>query len=247
MEILNFKKYGMKIHLKKITAVIGPESSGKTTIFKLLANKVKNDSVYLDRKKLNDYNINFLRNNVMTIFDFENFNTDYVKEELAYYLKKLKIDSSEISSRVASFTHYFKIEHIIDFKIEFLNVEEKCFIKILSFLIVNPMILGVDNLFSYISKEKTSLIMRYIKEHNISLIYTSTNPEYLLFADEVMVINNFRLIKSGDRDIIFKDKVMKNLKLEVPFLTEINEYLRYYDLVNEDFNSINECVGALWK
>ena len=51
----------MKINLNKITAVIGPESSGKTTIFKLLANKINNESVYLDKKRLNDYEFDFLK------------------------------------------------------------------------------------------------------------------------------------------------------------------------------------------
>ena len=78
----------MKINLNKITAVIGPESSGKTTIFNLLANKINNESVYLDKKRLNDYEFDFLKKNVMTIFDFESFLTDYVKDELSFYLKK---------------------------------------------------------------------------------------------------------------------------------------------------------------
>ena len=60
LESLTFKKYGMKIKLNQITALIGPASSGKTTVFKLLSNKVNNESVYLDRKRLNDYKIDFL-------------------------------------------------------------------------------------------------------------------------------------------------------------------------------------------
>lgn len=245
--MLDFKKYGMKIKLKQITCIIGPESSGKTTIFKLLSNKINNESVYLDKKKLNDYKIDFLKKNVITIMDFERFKTEYVKEELGYFLKKLKISDNEISSRIANFTHYFHIEDIVDLKLEYLNVEELCFVKILSFLIINPTILGIDNLFSYLSKEKVDDIVDYIRENKISLIYTSTNPEYLDYADEIKVIYKFRLVKSGSKEEIFNDKVMKELKLVKPFLREINEYLKDYELVKDDFSSINECVGALWK
>ncbi len=247
METLIFKKYNMKINLNKITAVIGPESSGKTTIFKLLANKINNESVYLDKKRLNDYEFDFLKKNVMTIFDFESFLTDYVKDELSFYLKKFNYNEKEISSRVSLVTHYFHIEDLIDYKIAFLNTQEKCFIKILSFLIVNPDILGIDNLFSYLNNDQVKLIIDYVKDYNISLIYTSTNPEYLLYSDEVVVINNFKLVKSGETKKVLKDKILKDLKLPMPFIIEINEYLKYYELVDKDFETINECVGALWK
>ena len=247
MEVLEFKKYGMKIKLNGITCVIGPENSGKTTLFKLLSNKINNESVYLDKKKLNDYKIDFLRANVVTIMDFESFQTEYVKEELGYFLKKLGFSASDISSRISTVTHYFHIEDIIDYKIEVLNIEERCLVKILSFLIVNPGILGIDNLFPYLSQSKVLDIINYVKENNISLIYTSTNPEYLVYADEIKVIYKFRVVKSGTPDEVFTDKIMKDLKLQKPFLKEINEYLKDYELVKEDFDSINDCVGALWK
>ena len=247
LENLNFKKYGMKIKLSNITALIGPESSGKTTIFKLLSNKVNNETVYLDRKKLNDYNIDFLRKNVMCVFDIEDFNSEYVKEELGFYLKKIKDTESNISAKISNITHYFHIEDIIDVKICNLTVEEKCLIKVLSYLIVSPLILGVDNLFSYISMDSTELVIKYAKEHNIALIYTCTDVEKLKFADDIHIINKFKSIRFGNYNEIFKDKIIKELGLEIPFLKELNEYLKDYELIDRDFSSINEGVNALWK
>jgi len=247
LETLTFKKYGMKIKLNQITALIGPESSGKTTIFKLLSNKVKNDSVYLDRKKLNDYKIDFLRKNVMCCFDIEEFNTDYVKEELAYFLKKFKISDSDISLRVSQMTHYFHIEDIIDYKINALNVEEKSLIKILSFLIASPLILGIDNLLNYISYDSAELVIKYAKERNIALIYATTDSEKLIFADCIHIIHKFKSIRNGSFDEIFKDKIIREMGLEMPFLKELNEYLKDYELTDRDFSSINDGVNSLWK
>lgn len=247
METLTFKKYGMKIKLNQITALIGPENSGKSTVFKLISNKVNNDSVYLDRKKLNDYKIDFLRKNVMCVFDIEEFNTLYVKDELAYFLKKFKFSDSEISLRIANITHYFHMEDIIDFKINALNVSEKSLIKILSFIIVSPLIMGIDNLFGYISYESASLVCKYAKERNIALIYATTDVEKQVLADNIFIIHKFRNIRSGSVDEIFNDKIIRELGLEMPFLKEINEYLNDYDLTDRDFNSINEGVNALWK
>lgn len=247
LETLVFKKYGMKIKLNQITALIGPESSGKTTVFKLLSNKVHNESVYLDRKRLNDYKLVFLRRNVMTIFEIEDFNCEYVKEELAYFLKKFKETESNISTKISNMTHYFHIEDIIDYKISALTIEEKALIKILSFLIVSPLILGIDNLFSYISLDSTELVIKFAKEHNIALIYTSTDVEKIKFADEVHIIYKFKSIRNGNYESIFKDKIIRELGLEVPFIKELNEYLQDYELTNKDFNSINEGVRVLWK
>lgn len=247
LEALYFKKYGMKVKLNQITVLIGPENSGKTTVFKLLSNKIKNDSVYLDRKKLNDYKIDFLKKNVMCIFELDDFNTEYVKEELAFFLKKLKENDNVISAKITNVTHYFHIEDIIDYKIGALTIEEKCLIKILSFLIVSPLILGIDNLFNYISLEKTELVIKYARERNIALIYTSTDVEKLRFADDIHIINKFKSIRNGNYNVLFKDKIVRELGLEIPFLKELNEYLKYYELTSRDFNSINEGVNALWK
>ena len=247
LESLTFKKYGMKLKLNQVTALIGPASSGKTTIFKLLSNKVNNESVYLDRKRLNDYKLEFLRKNVMCVFDFEEFYTDYVKEELGYFLKKFKESENNISSKIAYVTHYFHIEDIIDYKISALTVEEKCLIKILSFLIVSPLILGIDNLFSYISLDSSELVVKYAKEHNTALIYTVTDAEKLKFADEIHIIHKFKSIRAANYDDLFKDKIIRELGLEIPFLKELNEYLRDYELIDREFKTINEGVNALWK
>ena len=55
------------------------------------------------------------------------------------------------------------------------------------------------------------------------------------------------MVKSGETKKVLKDKILKDLKLPMPFIIEINEYLKYYELVDKDFETINECVGALWK
>ena len=237
----------MKIKLNNITALIGPANCGKTTVFKLLSNKVKNDSVYLDRKRLNDYKIDFLRKNIMCIFEIEDFNTKYVKEELSFYLKKFKVNDTIISAKISNISHYFHIEDIIDYKISSLTVEEKCLIKILSFLIASPLVLGIDNLFSYISMNDTELIVKYAKEHNIALIYACTDVEKLCLADEIHVINKFKSIRSGSYDKIFNDKIIRELGLEMPFIKELNEYLKDYELTDRDFISINDGVMTLWK
>lgn len=247
METITFKKYGMKINLNTITALIGPENSGKTTVFKLLNNQVKNDSVYLDRKKINSYKLDFLRRNIMCVFDIENFYTNYVKEELAYFLKKFKVPNQDISLKISNITHQFHLEDIIDVQIDSLNVEEKALIKILSFLIVNPLIFGIDNLFSYISLDTFLEIIKYAKERKIAIIFTASDIEKLSYADEIHIIDNFKSIKSGTVKDIYKDKVIRDLGLEKPFLIELNEFLKDYELINTEFNSINDGVMKLWK
>lgn len=247
MQVLFFKKYNMEIKLNESTAIIGPENCGKTTIFKLLTNKVKNDSVYLDKKKLNSFKLEFLRRNVMCVFDIEDFYTDYVKEELAYFLKKFKFDNKEISLRISQITRFFHLEDIIDVQINNLNVEEKSLIKILSFLIISPLVLGIDNLFGYIPSTQVLNILKYAKERNVAIIYATSDIEKVAYADEVHIISNFNKIKSGSVKEIFKDKIIRDLGLEKPFLMELNEFLQDYELTQVDFDSINDGVMKLWK
>jgi ABC-type lipopolysaccharide export system ATPase subunit len=69
-----------------------------------------------------------------------------------------KENDSKISFKISSIIHYFHIEDIADYQINSLTVQEKCLIKILSFLITNPLVLGIDNLLSYLQPDKVDLI-----------------------------------------------------------------------------------------
>ena len=158
-----------------------------------------------------------------------------------------KINENEISLRVSHITHYFHLEDIIDIKIEMLSVEEKALIKILSFLIVSPLIMGIDNLFGYISDDNASLVVKYAKERNVALIFATTDVEKMKYADCIHLINKFKSIRSGSYGVIYNDKIIRELGLEMPFLKELNEYLKDYDLTHKDFDSINEGVNVLWK
>ena len=56
-----------------ITAIVGPTNSGKTVILKKLCNRIENKDVKIDDVPIDEYDINFLRNNQLNLINFPFF------------------------------------------------------------------------------------------------------------------------------------------------------------------------------
>ena len=65
-----------------ITGIIGPTNSGKTVVLKKLCNKIDNTDILIDDVPIDEYDISFLRNNIVVCLDDGDFKEEYVAEEV---------------------------------------------------------------------------------------------------------------------------------------------------------------------
>ena len=199
MDKLVVKKMDVNIELNGlITAVIGPTNSGKTTLLKKLCNKIDNSDIFIDDINIKEYDITFLRNNLVVVLDDDIHYTDTVTDELFFHLNELGYSPSEITSKVENILKYFKMEKLAHEYLDSLYMEDRMMVKILSYLIINPKVFAIDDLMSYLDDKRIDKILDYIKENNITLIYVTTNTEFLLKADNVVVMNNFKSIMNSN-------------------------------------------------
>lgn len=245
---LAIKSMDVTLNLNGITSVIGPCKSGKTTLLKKIINKVSNDDVYIDDELMSNYDITFLKNNFMVVFDDSEFKTEYVAEELNYYLSKLGYNFNECVKKIESLSKDFKIEHLLNERIDTLRLVDKVFIKILSFLIVKPKVLGIDELLCYLSKSRVNMIIDYIKNNNITLINVTSNSEHLLISDYVIVMSNFKALMCVDAyNVLNGNSILPYLGIKLPFVVDLSNNLMIYDIVSKVEFDNRELVDKIWK
>lgn len=231
-----------------ITGIIGPSNSGKTTIAKKLCNKISNRDVYIDDICIKDYNINFLKNNLVVVLDDNYFNCNRVSEELYFYLDKLGYKADEASNRINDITKYFKVSKYMDSRIDMMYLEDKILIKILSYLVIKPKIFVLDNLISYLSKQSKTLLYKYMKDNNISFINIITDAEELLNCDNVVVMNNFKAVLSNSvHSVLDGNSILPYMGIKLPFLIDLSHNLMLYNLVNKIYKDNGKLVNKLWK
>ena len=170
MERLVVKSMNIDMELDgKITSVIGPTNAGKTLLMKKLINVIPNKDIFIDDKNIKEYDIEFLKNNISVCLNDEIYYTPYVYDELSYQLSLLNYSTKDIVDKVKKIIDYFNIEDIAKEKIYKLPIGKRILIKILSYLIIEPSLFGIDNLFVYLDKEDKVKIIKYIKKKKISL------------------------------------------------------------------------------
>ena len=159
MNVIEIKGMEIRIELLGLmTTIIGPTNSGKTIFAKKLCNKIDNSDVYIDDKKITEYDIKYLRENIAVVLDDDNYENEYVYEELLYYQDQLGINFKEAELKIKDMASFFKIEHLLGKKIYSLYICDKVLIKILALLLLNPKVFIVDNLLSYLKEDKRKLL-----------------------------------------------------------------------------------------
>ena len=248
MEKLEFKNYDLTITLTPFINIVGTMGSGKTKLLKNLINKIPNDNIFIDGKSISSYDIDFLRKNIAAALQTMEFKTLYVKEELLYYQNILNINEDIAYKNIDRFVKFFNLEDIIESKIEYLTTYEKAYLKILSLLIINPSIFGIDDLLTYLSLEQKIKIIKYAKENNISILNVTSNSEELLFGTDIIILDNNHLIAyDKTENILSNNEYLSSIGMNEPFIVELSTNLNYYDLLKEKYYNVDSLVGEIWK
>ena len=248
MKSITFKNLDITINSGELVGIIGPNASGKTNFLKMICGRIKNEDINIDEYNINNYSLEYKRNNIVCVFDDNIYNTDNVKDELKYYLEKLFLNKDEIYNIINDFIEYFNLEDLLDKKFINLSTEDRIYIKILSLLAIVPSLFCIDDLLTYLNKDKKIKILNYIKDKNITLLSVSSNMEELLLLDKVLVLNKGKKeVYDKTVNVLENENLFKELGISLPFIYDINNMLKDYELINENHIVYRELVDLLWK
>ncbi len=249
MRLMIVKSMDIRISLEGvITSVIGPSNSGKTYFLKKLCNKIDNQDIIIDGNSIKLLDIDYLKKNLAVVLDDDYFNTNSVKGELVFYLKKLGYSNKEIKERLEEFSEIFKLKDILKLSIYDLTLEKKILVKILSLLIIKPKIFAIDNLVGYLSKSYQDILFKYIKEQDMNFINITSNPEDLLRSDDVVVLNDFKAIYCDNAEnLVIGNSILPYMGMKMPFIADLSQNLILYGLIDKVYLSKRKLVDKLWK
>lgn len=251
-KILN--NINMDIDKNSFIGVIGSNSSGKTTLLKVISgiiptnNKVVIDYNYLNTRKNKD---DLLK--IGCYFgDYNNFLFDDVYLELAFVLENMNMEIEEIDKKILEISDFFGINKLLDKKCNDLKQEEKQIIGLILALIHNPKLLVLDNPFSMmrdsIKKDILNKLLKWKNKHNLTIVLSSNNLEDIILTDYTYVLDKGKIVMEGKTMSIFKEDIyLKKIGLELPFSIDLSIMLNFYEIYNDLTIDYNEVIDKLWN
>ena len=141
------------------------------------------------------------------------------------------------------------IDRLIFKDIDMLSYSEKKVISIVKSLVIESDIILLDNVFESLDTEYKDMIVMYLKSlKDKIIIFTTNDPEDLMEATNILLLNNGQILGFDKKDKMFEneDVFIKN-GLKLPFMIDLSHKLKSYNLIDHIIYDERQMAKALWK
>ena len=226
------KNINLDFYAGQITAIVGQNGSGKTTISKHFNGLLRPTS---GRIEINGRDVAGRRVSEMALevgYVFQNPSYQLfcasVKEEVRFGLKNLKLKDEEVKSRSRQIMEKFDIWNIRNMQPVSLSSGSKKIVALASVYAMDPGILFLDEPTTgqdQAGKTRLGLLAREMKAAGKTIIIISHDMDFVAeYAERVIVMNEGEVLLDGSVDEVFTRKdIMKKAHLMPP---------QYYRIVN---------------
>ncbi|MBQ4030401.1 MAG: ATP-binding cassette domain-containing protein [Bacilli bacterium] len=244
-----FKDLNFTLRKDKTLSIIGIPNSGKTTLLKILTGELDYEgSVLVNGISVSKANINAVRRSIVAVYRESSFINDLVIEELRHPMENMNIAPSEINAAISEINDYFNINRILKKKIDDLSLNDRTLVKILSYALVNPSYIALDDLLIDLDTRTKILLLNYLNSKEIRLINVTSNMEDVLYTDYILCLyNGISAIDGRTLDVLDNEKILKRLGFDLPFMVDLSIQLQLYGLINKSYLNKEGMVDALWK
>lgn len=246
---LIFKDVNFYLRENKTLSIIGASGVGKTTLLKILNGDLSYEGqVIIDGLLVEEKNMNFLKSYIAVVFNDKLDEEISVKDILKVSLKKLKLTAEEIKIQIAELNEYFALAKIVNNKFKDLSLNDQTLIKILTYAILKPTYLALDDLLINLNARTKILLLNYLNSKNIYLINVTSDMEDVLFTDYTLCLyDGINAIDGKTLDVLKNEKILKRLGFSLPFMVDLSIQLKLYGLINKMYLNKEDMVKDLWK
>lgn len=233
-----FDQLSLNIINNSYTTIIGPVSSGKTTLFKEIVKGTKNSI------KVNG-NIKYILTNPN-----KQLVSKTVKKQLQFFLENDGYTKRQITTRVNNIVKAFNLETILDKDPFTLSEGEKQLVVLCSVLVLDLDILLMDNALCRMNQQLKEKVLNYLnklKKKKVTIVNFTSDINEIDGSDYVIMIDKKLIFNKRQEDALNNNKTFEDNSLKLPFLNDIANKLSYYGLIKNSITNIDELVNELWK
>lgn len=253
---LNFETILKDINLNlpsgTISALMGKSGSGKTLFLKSFFGLIQySGEISYDGTIIVDEN----RSNTLKDFglylDIDHLDNKTVFLNLIEPLNNLGFSDSKAKKKVYEISKKFEIDFLLYKEVSSLSYSQKKLVAYIQSIIHEPKVILIDNLFDSMDSCIKNKIVKYLKElkkKNCIIIFITSNSEDLMFADNLILIKNGRIIENGSvKNLIQNETLFLKNDIKLPFLIDLSYKLKAYDLIDDLIFDYDKMVDEIWK
>ncbi len=145
----------------------------------------------------------------------------------------------------------FKLLDIIYKSPNDLTTNQKTLLCLASALIHEPKILILDESlqnFDPCEKDRIFKLLKTLKNKGVTILMITQDIEDTIICDEVVVINDKKVVMKGTKEELYEEeKLLNKLGYKLPFMVELSNRLKFYNLIDENIYDMEKLVDTLWQ
>lgn len=210
----------------EIVGLLGPNGSGKTTIFSMIIGLIKpdNGNIILNNENITRYPMYRRAQKGIGYLPQESSIFRYlsVEDNISCVLEMTKIPINEQKKITEKLIEEFKLQHIRKRRGNILSGGERRRTEIARCLAINPNFILLDEPFSGIdpiSVEDIQNMIFSLKKKGIGILITDHNiQEILSITDRIYLIFEGKIIKNGTVEELLNDDIVRKIYLGKRFI-----------------------------
>ena len=197
----------------KMTAVVGPTGSGKTTIMNLLNRfyDVDSGSIEFDGRDIRDYELDSLRSHVGIVLQDSVLFSGTIRDNIRFGVPDASQEMVETAARATHIHDYIeslpdKYDTLVDDDQNIFSTGQKQLISIARTLLTDPQVLILDEATSNVdtvTESKIQQAMEAIVAGRTSFVIAH-RLKTILNADQIIVLKDGEVIEQGDHHQLLK-------------------------------------------
>ena len=197
----------------KMTAVVGPTGSGKTTIMNLLNRfyDVDSGSIEFDGRDIRDYELDSLRSHVGIVLQDSVLFSGTIRDNIRFGVPDASQEMVETAARATHIHDYIeslpdKYDTLVDDDQNIFSTGQKQLISIARTLLTDPQVLILDEATSNVdtvTESKIQQAMEAVVAGRTSFVIAH-RLQTILNADQIIVLKDGEVIEQGDHHQLLK-------------------------------------------